>query len=257
MIRASRTGEIEMNASTTHTIRQRILLAIAAALLALACAVAIPPAASAAYSIASFGGETVDDGGAPVTLAGAHPNVTTELQISGDLHQDASLKDATVGFPAGLVMNPSAIPKCSRAGVAGLDAIGNFPGTVADCPPASQVGTVDVLVNGGGFVGGVGALPLYNVEPPVGTPARFSATSPASSSASTAGCGPGPLRDLGDLPQHLADPALHGRGGSDHLGRAELTGPRFPCGPAGTKNSVPAKPARNGRFALFLLLLDD
>ncbi len=173
---AIRRGETQMSTVThTTTMKRRILLAVTAALLALMCALTGAHRASAAYSIEFFEGESTDTAGNQVTQAGAHPDVTTSFQTSGAQYQDASIKDVKVDFPAGLIVNPAATPRCSRADLSGQGAVSLYPGTIANCPPGSQVGVIYPRLNYGNFIIPAGPVAVYNVVPPPGVPGRFAA----------------------------------------------------------------------------------
>jgi hypothetical protein len=67
-------------------------------------------------------------------------------------------RDLEVKLPPGLVVNATAVPECSRSQLDG-----------ELCPEASQVGVVGVYVANVGELG----MPVYNLIPPVGTPAEL------------------------------------------------------------------------------------
>jgi len=103
--------------------------------------------------------------------AGAHPNFgfTQFIIKHGPAPAEApvgELKTVRVDLPVGLSVNPGATPRCKRSEFA------------ADtCPLASKVG--ESLVTAAGPLGpiapvpGVTQVPVYNVQPEVGEPARF------------------------------------------------------------------------------------
>ena len=72
-----------------------------------------------------------------------------------------SFKDVVVHVPAGLVGNPTATPRCDPAQLT-TPVLGTV---IPQCPLESQIGVVQL--SGGDIV------PLYNVEPPIGSPAEF------------------------------------------------------------------------------------
>ena len=88
-----------------------------------ALALLVPPAsADAAFSITDF---TVSPSSAP---AGSHPDSTVSMSFGGSSSED--VKDIIQHFPAGIIPNPEALPKCTQAQLQ------------ADmCPPASKLGT--------------------------------------------------------------------------------------------------------------------
>ncbi len=118
--------------------------------------------------------------GEPSTAAGAHPyaNVTSldfntvhnpAPQI-GDLWPVEPARDAVVDLPPGSVGSTAGVERCSLALLA--NGGGTLP--LPLCSPGSQVGTALIRFNGGGtFTDSFGQIPLYNMEPPPGAPARF------------------------------------------------------------------------------------
>ena len=128
--------------------------------------------ASAAFDVVGFGGAVTDPAGAPVTQAGAHPDVTTTIDLATVLDEDGrsvpagNLKDVVVELPKGLIGDPAAAPKCPGAKLAKRGA--------ADCPVGTEVGFVEVT-----YAQASGVEPflmpglIYNVEPPPGVVARF------------------------------------------------------------------------------------
>ncbi len=111
----------------------------------------------------------------PATQAGSDPtelrtavNLLSAAQENYDFPNFAvtspteSFKDVIVHVPPGLVGNPTATPlRCTAAQLTT-----SIPGTVIpECPPESQIGIVQL--NGSDIV------PLYNIEPPLGSPAEF------------------------------------------------------------------------------------
>jgi hypothetical protein len=80
-------------------------------------------------------------------------------------------KDLTFDLPPGLIGDPGAVPQCP---------LRDFRGG-GGCPPATQVGVVTVFLSGvgaGALEGTAGqpfsfTLPVYNLEPSAGEPARF------------------------------------------------------------------------------------
>jgi len=143
--------------------RRRSLSAVVTVALALAIS---PAAAQAEFGIApgSFTAKMLDSAGDPESRAGAHPD---RLQLGFDFNAtsggaaDGNVKDIAIDLPQGLVGDPRATAVCSRELAAVI--------TPAECPPESQIGTVDLLV------GGVGTLtvPIYNAQPRPGNLAEF------------------------------------------------------------------------------------
>ena len=119
-----------------------------------------------------------DEEGADVTQAGADP----AEQVTGvsffseardnlgfpniNLYQIAPLenfRDVVVHVPTGFVGNPTGTARCMPAQLT-TDAPGT---TMPGCPPASQIGLVQLYSPNGDLV------PLFNMQPPRGYPAAF------------------------------------------------------------------------------------
>ncbi len=153
------------------SIAKRIQKPLLVAVFALGALGATTGAAAYAYGVEAFSGSLTDSAGQPMTQAGAHPDVTTTIDLSDGTAEAPVLqgnpKDIEVALPPGLVGNPTVAPKCTRAEVA-----------VELCPVSSQVGTlsVGVLESFGSFSFILPqTVPLYNMVAPPGEPAQFSA----------------------------------------------------------------------------------
>ena len=127
-----------------------------------------------------------EEGGVPVTQAGAHPfQFTTtidfnQLEDLNPIHPILShkpevstpelTKDLNVKLPAGLIGNATAIPRCTTA---------EFTQGTPDhnenlCPADTAVGVATVTVHEPVNAGtATFSLPIFNLEPGVGEPARF------------------------------------------------------------------------------------
>ena len=116
-------------------------------------------------------------GGVPATQAGSDPmEVTTAFRLLSEAQTNLdfpipnllviapseSARDVVVHVPPGFVGNPTALPlRCTAS-----ELTSPTPGTVIpQCPAESQIGVVQI--NGGDIV------PLYNIDPPLGSPAEF------------------------------------------------------------------------------------
>jgi hypothetical protein len=112
-----------------------------------------------------------EEGGAPATQAGSHPfQLTTAIalnQVAG-AKPAALVKDLNFRWPPGLVGNPTPLARC---------ALGQFlaPAGEADsCPPDTAVGVAVVNINEPLFLHvDTLTVPLFNLEPTTGEPARF------------------------------------------------------------------------------------
>ncbi|HET9163152.1 MAG TPA: hypothetical protein VFN89_06895 [Solirubrobacterales bacterium] len=136
------------------------------------------------FGLASFDGRTVADaGGTPSTKAGAHPydsSVSFDLNtvhhggdFYGDLWPVEPAKDIFAELPPGLIGSPTAASQCN------IDQLSNnSSGSFSPeplCAPSSQIGTARVRANTGQQLeyDSVGPLPVFNMAPPTGVPARF------------------------------------------------------------------------------------
>jgi hypothetical protein len=118
----------------------------------------------------------LDREGAPFTQAAGHPyELVTSFEVNQFLRNpdepgvggstegvDGNLKDVMTELPAGLIGDPEATPKCSRARV-----------LARECPGSTQVGVIEVNLEGEAESP---RLPVYNVVPPKGVAAEFAAT---------------------------------------------------------------------------------
>ncbi|HEY7831673.1 MAG TPA: hypothetical protein VIC06_14015 [Solirubrobacteraceae bacterium] len=96
-----------------------------AALLALVGCIALaaltPAGAMASFGISGFDGSITNQDGSPDTQAGSHPYAyTTRIAFNtltnhfGEQAPDGNVKDVRVEVPAGLVGDPTAVPRCSN-----------------------------------------------------------------------------------------------------------------------------------------------
>jgi hypothetical protein len=140
----------------------------------------------------SFGVEAFDtliaaDGaGTPMRAAGAHPyGLLTSLAFNtagrepalfGENYPVEAIRNATVDLPVGFIGNPSAADRCTMGDLA--NGLGIVPKPL--CSSSSQVGTVlvdfsnrDFSDKEGGISEVAGPIPLYNMQAPPGSAARF------------------------------------------------------------------------------------
>jgi hypothetical protein len=145
------------------------ILCVLGAVLALGTTMAAGASADP-LSFASFSSGPLNADGTPSTQAGAHPfelntafafNTVPDSRTGTDLPAQA-LKTSTFSLPAGMLGDPSAIPRCRQEDM-------NVP--LGNCPATTQVGTADVDT---AFFGRqIRTVPVYNMEPPPGEPAQF------------------------------------------------------------------------------------
>jgi hypothetical protein len=116
------------------------------------------------------------------TQAGGHPDeVVTSIDFN-TMHNPGPLplnafpveapRNVIVELPAGFIGNPTGLEHCTTEQ---LILRGLFDNEESRCSPGSQVGTLTLHVNMGDFVAKskFGPLPLFNMVPPPGVPARF------------------------------------------------------------------------------------
>jgi hypothetical protein len=157
-------------------------------LAAMAALSAIAPPASLAdwgieaenFGIEAFDGQYADSNGSVFTQAGGHPHEAT-VQIVVKNHPDTipgyvglltpngQPKEIEGELPAGFLGNATAAQQCTMAELKG------GPGSLnTECPLDSIVGTTDVYFNGATTAfGNPIRVPVSNMVPPVGVPARF------------------------------------------------------------------------------------
>jgi hypothetical protein len=122
-----------------------------------------------------------NEGGSPDTQAGSHPfQLTTTLAFNESAQspfQPALAKDLYFDLPAGLVGNPTPFPQCSSAQFSAIKPTGanSEPSEAGnDCPAETAVGVAQVVIDEPTNLGVVNlTVPLFNLTPAVGEPARF------------------------------------------------------------------------------------
>jgi uncharacterized repeat protein (TIGR01451 family) len=127
------------------------------------------------FGIEEYELAATNENGSPATQAGAHPfQLTTTLsfnkRLEAGLPQPASQgKDVRVELPAGLVGNPTPFPQCTSVE---FSQGANF---VNRCPTDTAVGVAAATINLnlGGHQLVTAAVPIFNLTPRIGEPARF------------------------------------------------------------------------------------
>jgi hypothetical protein len=121
------------------------------------------------FGIRSLEGGAFEPDGRSATQAGGHPNLLMDLQFNTKLNPesqaapDGGAKIVRVSLPKGTIGNPQALPVCTPRQL-------NPPnGQPPLCPAESQVGVADAVT----IVDDAYRLPVYNMEVPDGSPARF------------------------------------------------------------------------------------
>ncbi len=134
-------------------------------------------AARAEFDISAFDGQwSANAAGDAFTQAGGHPYaITTEIEFNRhpdpefegpfNLTPDAPARDVIVDLPPGVVGNSHSADQCT---VGQLLNTNNVEPQSGWCPLASQVGRVTLNDAGLQFT-----VPLFNMVPPLSTPAQF------------------------------------------------------------------------------------
>jgi hypothetical protein len=141
-----------------------------------ALGVAAPAQADFGIQPGTFTTSVLDDAGAELTQAGAHPNASTAFVLNTRPYgstglltvPDENLKDVTVDLPVGVVGNPTAVPTCP------MDQFSPDPDGLPLCAPSTQVGVIDVTWSPQPEASPVTpTLPVYNLPAKPDEPARF------------------------------------------------------------------------------------
>jgi hypothetical protein len=131
---------------------------------------------------AGFAVSAVADGGAGASAQGSHPyqlslaiglNEGGEFENqTGAIFPDGDLRDLRIEAPAGLIVNPAVVEKCT---LAAFQTPRSSPFEASrsgeSCPDRSQVGTVELQTSLGG--GQTLRFGLFNLEPAPGVPAQL------------------------------------------------------------------------------------
>jgi hypothetical protein len=131
------------------------------------------------FGIEVFSAQAEEEGGLPTSRAGAHPfQLTTTIQLdSGSMNeraegveQPALPRNLRVALPAGFVGNATAVPRCQMDVFFDLN-----ESFVNNCPDESAIGVSSVTLSG--LLGFIRiAVPVFNLPPAEGEPARFGFT---------------------------------------------------------------------------------
>jgi len=131
------------------------------------------------FGVDAFDGAVLDASGNLLMQAGAHPDEQTVSidfatgtdPLKGSLWPAEPVKDIDVQLPPGQVGDPTAADTCTAT------QLSNTVGIIAMplCPSTSQVGTTLIRANtrGANISFWIGPLPIFNMQPPPGVPARF------------------------------------------------------------------------------------
>jgi hypothetical protein len=118
-----------------------------------------------------------EEGGATDTQAGSHMfqlTTTFTLNQTADAKPVQLAKDLHFKLPAGLVGNPTPFPRCT---LAQFNTISHSETGLNECPANTAIGVAIITINNAAVGSGHGAdtftVPVFNVEPSLGEPARF------------------------------------------------------------------------------------
>jgi hypothetical protein len=137
------------------------------------------------FGIESFSSQVEAEGGGPDTRAGGHPfQITTTLQFNSGrvkpaadrnqqvVEQPAQPRNLRFPLPVGLIGNLTTLPTCSFA-----DFSAEGRETTNRCPAETAIGAASVSFFLAGAIGFARpAVPVFNLPPTIGEPARFGFT---------------------------------------------------------------------------------
>jgi hypothetical protein len=131
----------------------------------------------AGFGVEKYELRAEDEGGATDTQAGSHPfQLSTALALNVDPSEEpvALAKNLQFTLPAGMIGNPLAVPRCRQ-----VDFNTIVPGSPNLCPADTAVGIAEVTIKEprlGPSHPLVVTVPVFNVEPAAGEPARLGFT---------------------------------------------------------------------------------
>lgn len=201
-----------------------------------------------------------EEGGATDTQAGSHPfQLTTTLllnQTEDPSRVPAKAKDLNFKLPPGLIGNPTPFPQCTLAQFSTY--LPGFGMSLNECSPKTVVGVALVTIFEDNFLGGIVSIPvpLFNLTPSVGEPARFGFEvfeNPVVLDASVRTGGDYgvtvSVKNITELPNFIAsrvtfwgvpgDPRHDSQRGWDCIRNRLYTGETLPCSALGQNNPPP------------------
>jgi hypothetical protein len=128
------------------------------------------------FGVSNYEMSAENEGGSPDTQAGSHPfQLTTTLLFNQNFNPEdppGLAKDLHFKLPPGLIGNPSPFPQCTDAQFFSVSRLATF---VNDCPNNTTLGVSVVTIQIPGFTDTATsvAVPLFNLKPKIGEPARF------------------------------------------------------------------------------------
>jgi hypothetical protein len=140
-----------------------------ACLVLLLCGLVLPGSARGAIDLEALHFSSIEAGGEPSVLAGAHPSqVTTSFVVasrdegSGPIPLE-SPRNLTVDLPPGMVGNAAELPRCSQS---------DLEASAEGCPPETQIGYVELITPANVDQPPL-TFPMYNLKPSAGFAAMF------------------------------------------------------------------------------------
>ncbi len=124
----------------------------------------------AAFGVEALQLVATNENGSIDTQAGSHPfQLTTTIEANDSIVPARAVKDLHFDLPAGLIGNPEVIPRCTSQE---FDELG--PSDINGCPPETAIGVAHAYFDSAAEgAGTLGLVPLFNLTPGVGEPAKF------------------------------------------------------------------------------------
>jgi uncharacterized repeat protein (TIGR01451 family) len=123
-----------------------------------------------AFGVEDYGLTLENEGGSSDTQAGSHPfQLTSTLaldQTADPRKPPAAAKDMRFELPSGLIGNPNAVPQCTAVEFDSPRRDGDN-----ECPPDTAIGVASVTLSTTAV--GTAVVPVFNLTPGAGEPARF------------------------------------------------------------------------------------
>jgi hypothetical protein len=130
----------------------------------------------AGFGVASYELTPENADGSVDTQAGSHPfQLTSTLtinQTADPARPPALVKDLHFSLPAGLIGDPTVVPQCTTLQFTTLRA--SLPAFINECPEDTAIGVAAITFDEPELIpASTHAVPLFNLTPSVGEPARF------------------------------------------------------------------------------------
>src|ERR1700686_1638579 len=135
----------------------------------------LPGSEGFAFNLSNVDGSTVTQAGSHPFLATASIGLNRAPNEKSVLVSDGDLRDVHVALAPGLVGDVNVIPRCTQSQFATTPNSEEYGVSGAGCPPDTQVGVASVRTLDGLSATGENrpTVPVYNMVPPAGVPARF------------------------------------------------------------------------------------